>query len=73
MEYDYIKSAYGVPAGSGRVVSLSGRVGVIVADCGARVGVVFDDDPNRLVVECHPTWNMEYMEMRREHGLTEAV
>ena len=51
---------YGVPADIGRRVIVSGRPGIISADRGNYIGVNFDDDKPGVILNCHPTWRVEY-------------
>ena len=62
-DFNYIRTHYGVPAELGRIVEMNGRRGVIVKDCGAHIGVNFEDDKPHVVSPCHPTWEMQYLGM----------
>jgi len=55
MELEYICRVYGVPAVIGRRVEVAGRPGVIAADHGAYIGVLFDDEPPNRIRPHHPT------------------
>lgn len=63
-KFEHIKWKYKVPADIGRRVRLNGdREGVIIEDLGNYIGVNFDDMKAGISVPCHPTWEMEYLEM----------
>lgn len=61
--FEYVKEYYNVPACLGRKVVIDGKAGVIVKDCGHHIGVNFDEDKPSVISRCHPTWNIEYLEM----------
>lgn len=69
---EYVAKYYGVPACIGRGVTVDGRPGVIVEDRGAYIGVNFDDDKPGNSLPCHPTWKVEYGEMRPVRKLTRS-
>ncbi|KFC61922.1 hypothetical protein [Massilia sp. LC238] len=60
MNFEYVRSHYGVPAELGRRVVVSGKPGVIAADRGHYIGVNFDSDKPGVVRNCHPTSEVEY-------------
>lgn len=59
----YVKKTYNVPADIGRRVVVDGKPGIIAADKGTYIGVNFDEDQPGVIKNCHPTWNVEYLEM----------
>ena len=59
-DFRYIITTYQVPATIGRLVSVDGKSGIIAADRGNYIGVNFDDDKPGEIVNCHPTWKVEY-------------
>lgn len=61
MNFDYVKTHYGVPAEIGRQVVVNGRCGVITKDLGHHIGVTFDDAKPGSVSPCHPTWEVQYL------------
>jgi hypothetical protein len=63
MNFEYVKQYYGVPAELGRAVIVSGKPGVIVADRGHHIGVVFDGDDLTAIYPCHPTSEVVYGEI----------
>ena len=63
MNCEYVREYYGVPAEIGRRVNFRGKLGTIMEDLGAHIGVEMDDEPD-LTVPLHPTWEMEYLEMK---------
>lgn len=65
LAFEYIKSIYKVPADIGREVIVNGKRGVIVKDCGHYIGVLFDADKPNEITNCHPTWEVEYLGMRK--------
>lgn len=60
MTCEYVREHYGVPAEVGRRVTVSGKPGVIAADRGHYIGVNFDADRPGVVLNCHPTSEVEY-------------
>jgi hypothetical protein len=62
MNFDYVKSAYGVPAEMYREVIVNGKKGVITEDMGNYIGVNFYDKPTHEPLVCHPTWEVTYLE-----------
>ena len=65
LAFEYIRSTYNVPAEIGREVIVNGQCGVIVKDCGHHIGVHFDGDKPNEVTNCHPTWEVEYLGIRK--------
>ncbi len=63
MDFQYVRSTYGVPAEAGRRIVMDGKPGIIVEDRGHHLGVNFDADPIGRIVSVHPTWEMQYGEM----------
>lgn len=59
----YAKEQYGVPADIGRKVIVNGRSGIIAADRGNYIGVNFDDQKAGVISNCHPTWEVTYLDM----------
>ena len=64
MSFEYVCDFYGVPACKGRAVVVNGQPGVIVEDRGNYIGVNLDEHKPGVIVNCHPTWKVEYGEMR---------
>lgn len=62
MNFDYIKSTYGVPAEKFREVIVNGKKGVITEDMGSYIGVNFYDNQTSHALPCHPTWEVQYLE-----------
>ena len=63
MEFGWINKTYRVNACIGRRIEMRGDLGTIVKDMGNYVGVNFDKDEPIVVLPCHPTWKMKYLEM----------
>tara|TARA_R110000868_G_scaffold398485_1_gene671674 strand:+ start:563 stop:880 length:318 start_codon:yes stop_codon:yes gene_type:complete len=63
MDFEYIKRTYNVPAEIGRIVTVSGKRGIIVVDRGHYLGVNFDCDKAGVVKNAHPTSEVEYFGM----------
>lgn len=61
-DFDYVRTAYGVPACIGRRVKVYGKLGTVVQDCGNYIGVNFDTDKPSLVKRAHPTSEVEYLD-----------
>lgn len=61
-EFEYVKSAYNVPAEMYREVVVNGKKGVITEDMGNYIGVNFYDDLTAHALPCHPTWEVTYLE-----------
>lgn len=62
MNFEYVKSAYGVPAELYREVIVDGKRGVITEDMGNYIGVNFYDNQTTTAMPCHPTWEVQYLE-----------
>jgi hypothetical protein len=62
MNFEYIKSAYNVPAEMFREVVINGKKGVITEDMGNYIGVNFYENPTAHALPCHPTWEVTYLE-----------
>ena len=72
MSCEYVRQYYGVPAEIGRRVIAYGKPGVIAADRGNYIGVLFDvDSPNRIS-NCHPTGHVEYLGMGEIRKMTRS-
>ena len=69
---EYVQGYYGVPACIGRRITFKGRHGVIAEDRGHYIGVNFDDDKPTVIVNLHPTWEVEYGEMGEVRKLTRS-
>lgn len=70
--FEYVNKAYGVNACYGRRVLIDGEPGTITKDCGHHIGVNFDHDKPGVIVNCHPTWKVEYLGMGKIRKLTKA-
>jgi hypothetical protein len=44
-------------------VIVAGKPGVIAADRGHYIGVNFDSDKPGFIINCHPSWKVEYGEI----------
>jgi len=62
MNFDYVKSAYKVPAEMHREVIVNGKKGVITQDMGNYIGVNFYDNLTPHALPCHPTWEVTYLD-----------
>lgn len=62
MAFEYVKDHYKVPAEMGRRVRVDGCLGTIIADRGHYIGVNFDSAKPGHIDNCHPTWNVEYLD-----------
>jgi len=58
--FEYVRDYYKVPAEYGRIVTVSGRTGIIIEDRGHYIGVNFDSDKPGQVSVCHPTSEVVY-------------
>ena len=67
---EYVQESYGVPAFIGCGVVVAGKPGVIIEDRGHHIGINFDEDKPGVVSPCHPTWKVEYGEMRAVRKMT---
>lgn len=59
----YVRNAYGVPADIGRRVIVNGKPGIIAEDKGQYIGGNFDEDQPGDIKNCHPLWEVQYLEM----------
>ena len=71
-ECKYVRDYYGVPADIGRAVVVCGKAGVIAEDRGHYIGVNFDEDKPGVIVNCHPTYEVEYGDMREIRKMTRS-
>lgn len=62
-DFDYINKTYGVNACIGRRVIVYGMPGTIIKDCGNRLGVNFDNRKPGHVSRCHPTSEVQYLDV----------
>lgn len=60
---EYVQQYYGVPACIGRRVTVSGKPGIIAADRGNYIGVNFDSDKPGVILNAHPTSEVDYGDM----------
>lgn len=72
MSCDYIKEYYRVPAELGRRVCIDGKLGIIAEDRGHYIGVNFDDDKPGQISNCHPTYEVKYLQMGKIRKLTKS-
>lgn len=63
MNFEYVKQHYGVPAEFGRLVKVYGEPGIIAEDRGHYIGVNFDADKPGVILNAHPTSEVEYLGM----------
>ncbi len=63
MNCEYIRNYYKVPAEIGRRVIVGGKPGIIAADRGHHIGVNFDASKPGVIMNAHPTSEVEYLEM----------
>lgn len=70
--FEYVKSTYNVPAEIGRRVVVNGKAGTIVADRGHYIGVNFDHDHPGRINNCHPTWEVTYLDVDVPRKLTRS-
>lgn len=68
----YVRQYYGVPAEIGRLVKWEGRSGVIAADRGHYIGVLFDDQEPGNISNLHPTDGVTYLGMGSVRQMTAA-
>ena len=68
--FEYVRNYYKVPAEYGRRVVVDGKPGIIIKDCGAQIGVAFDDGPAHIAAYCHPTWHVEYGDIGTPRKIT---
>jgi hypothetical protein len=72
MNCEYARNYYGVPAEIGRRVVVSGKPGIIAADRGHYIGVNFDADKPGVILNVHPTSEVEYLSMGQMRPMTQA-
>lgn len=60
--FEYVKSAYNVPAEMHREIVVNGKKGVITEDMGNYIGVNFYDNLTAYALPCHPTWEVQYLD-----------
>lgn len=68
----YVKDYYGVNADIGRRVNVYGKDGIIAEDRGNYIGVNFDSDKPGVVMNCHPTSEVAYLEMGKIRKMTRS-
>jgi hypothetical protein len=68
----YICDTYGVPAQIGRRVIVAGAPGIIEEDRGNYLGVTLDSDKPGVISNCHPTWEVKYLEMGKIRKMTRS-
>lgn len=61
--FEYVQQYYGVPAEIGRRVIVNGNHGIIAEDRGHYIGINFDKDKPGVIKNCHPTWEVQYLEI----------
>lgn len=71
-EFEYIQNYYNVPAELGRRVIVNGKPGIIAEDRGHYIGVNFDHDKPGVISNCHPTWEVEYLDIGSIRKLTRS-
>ncbi len=59
---NYIKETYNVPADIGRKVIVNGKPGLIIKNNSHYLGVNFDSDKPGVISNCHPTWEVTYLD-----------
>lgn len=72
MEFEWIIKNYGVPACVGRRVIVDGESGIIAEDRGSYIGVLFDNQKPNCIVNCHPTWKVEYQGLDKVRKMTRS-
>lgn len=72
MNCEYVRENYGVTACIGRRVTVDGKPGIIAEDRGHYIGVNFDSDKPGVIMNAHPTWKVEYLEMGKVRKLTRS-
>lgn len=72
MAFEHIIKHYNVPACIGRRVIVDGEHGVIAEDQGHYIGVLFDRSKPNYIEPCHPTWEVEYLEMGKVRKMTRS-
>jgi hypothetical protein len=68
----YVCNYYNVPADIGRRVIINGKPGIIAADRGNYIGVNFDSDKPGVIMNAHPTYGVEYLEMGTIRKMTRS-
>ena len=69
---EYVQKHYGVPACVGRRVIHRGEPGIIAEDRGHYIGVNFDSDKPGVIMNVHPTDEVEYLGMGKIRKMTKA-
>jgi hypothetical protein len=69
---EYVRNSYGVPAVIGRRVVVDGKAGIIAEDRGHYIGVNFDHNKPSIILNVHPTSNVEYGEIGIVRKLTRS-
>lgn len=69
---EWVRNYYKVPAEIGRRVVAMGQPGVIAEDRGHYIGVNFDEDKPGVIINCHPTDEVEYFGMGEIRKLTRS-
>jgi hypothetical protein len=64
MAYEYARDYYKVAAELGRAVIVYGKPGIIAADRGHYIGVLFDGDEPTTIRNCHPIDDVIYGDLR---------
>ena len=71
MSLKYIQEYYKVPAEYGREINFENkRKGVIVGARGQYIEVLFHDCKPGNLASLHPTWEVEYLGIKRVHKMT---
>jgi len=71
-DFSYVCQQYGVPACYGRRVVVNGKGGTILEDHGHYIGVNFDADKPGVVLPCHPTSNVKYLDLGEPRRLSRS-
>lgn len=61
-DFRYINKNYGIDARIGRLIRYIGDLGVIIEDRGIYLGVNFLGTRRGLIVNVHPTYEVEYLD-----------
>ena len=72
MACEYVRDYYNVPADIGVGVIVHGDPGVIIEDRGNYIGVNFDKDKPGVVMNCHPTDDVQYGKKRSIRKMTRS-
>lgn len=72
MAFEHIIKTYGVPACIGRRVVVDGEAGIIAEDRGSYIGVLFDNQKPNCILNCHPTWEVEYQGLGEVRKMTRS-